>query len=170
MRKRSKPFADSKIILPITPMLDMTFQLLFFFIINFHPADLEGQLDMALPSEEITASKDKPDPKSAPEKEKAPDFPSDLTVEVSTQQGENAQGGISALSVQTIDGARKTIQDLAELKKYLIEKRDGLTNKDAIKVYGDAKLRLKYVLEVMDVCRQAGFKNISFVPPKGLGL
>ena len=51
--RRKKPEADSKIVLPITPMLDMTFQLLFFFIINFHPADLEGQMDMALPSEKV---------------------------------------------------------------------------------------------------------------------
>ena len=53
---RKKPGADSKITLPITPMLDMTFQLLFFFIINFHPADLEGQMDMALPSEDVSVS------------------------------------------------------------------------------------------------------------------
>ena len=56
--RRKKPEADSKVVLPITPMLDMTFQLLFFFIINFHPADLEGQMDMALPSEQVTRAKD----------------------------------------------------------------------------------------------------------------
>ena len=53
---RRKIKGDDRIALPITPMLDMTFQLLFFFIINFNPADLEGQMDMSLPSEDITAN------------------------------------------------------------------------------------------------------------------
>ena len=52
----------------VTPMLDMTFQLLFYFIINFKPAIEEGQLDLSLPSQEVAASSstiddsdDKPD-------------------------------------------------------------------------------------------------------------
>ena len=47
---------DAKIALPITPMLDMTFQLLFFFIMNFNPVDIEGQLDAALPSQQEPAN------------------------------------------------------------------------------------------------------------------
>jgi biopolymer transport protein ExbD len=38
--------------LPITPMLDMSFQLLAFFIMTFKPAPLEGQIAMTLPREE----------------------------------------------------------------------------------------------------------------------
>ena len=33
---RRRPDPEGKIALPITPMLDMTFQLLFFFIMNFN--------------------------------------------------------------------------------------------------------------------------------------
>jgi biopolymer transport protein ExbD len=32
----------------VTPMLDMTFQLLFFFVLNFKPVAQEGQVDMSL--------------------------------------------------------------------------------------------------------------------------
>lgn len=170
---RRKAEAESKVILPITPMLDMTFQLLFFFIINFHPADLEGQMDMALPSDPITAGKEA-DPKKGADKDPTPDFPSDLTVEVRTQQGENAQGGISAIAVRDMAGKREPVNipdfdDLGPLKKYLVEKRQGLTNKDAIKLLGDSRLRIRHVLKVMDVCRQAGFTNVSFVPPEDFG-
>ena len=35
--------------LPITPMLDMSFQLLAFFVITYKPATLEGSLSMSLP-------------------------------------------------------------------------------------------------------------------------
>src|SRR5258708_4578359 len=36
--------------LPITPMLDMTFQLLTFFIITYHPTSMEAAIDFALPA------------------------------------------------------------------------------------------------------------------------
>jgi len=38
--------------LPITPMLDMSFQLLAFFIMTFHPTQTEGQIMVALPKQE----------------------------------------------------------------------------------------------------------------------
>lgn len=168
---RKKPEADSKVSLPITPMLDMTFQLLFFFIINFNPADLEGQLDLALPSEDIKAAHNQKDVKkeASPEKNPTPEFPSDLTVKVRTQQDEYSQGGISAIFVRNIEGKEELVNGLDGLKKYLDDKRTTLTNKEAIKVLGDSKLRLKHVLKVMDVCRNAGFTNVSFVPPEDLG-
>ena len=34
----------------ITPMLDMSFQILFFFVMTYHPSALEGQLEMLLPA------------------------------------------------------------------------------------------------------------------------
>ncbi|MFM7149559.1 MAG: ExbD/TolR family protein [Gemmataceae bacterium] len=162
--------ADSRVTLPITPMLDMTFQLLFFFIINFHPADLEGQLDMALPSEEIKAAQQKKDIKKdvQPEKDPSLDFPSDLTVRIRSQQDEANQGGISALFVRNLEGKEEAVNGLDGLRRYLEEKRAGLTNKEAVKVLGDSKLRIKNVLKVMDICRKAGFKDVSFLPPEDL--
>ena len=63
---RSKPPNESKVQLPITPMLDMTFQLLFFFIVNFKgmsTATIEGQMDMALPSQQSTSNPNEAPPK-----------------------------------------------------------------------------------------------------------
>src|SRR6476469_2085053 len=39
-----------EIALPITPMLDMSFQLLSFFILTFHPMPAVGQLAVTLPA------------------------------------------------------------------------------------------------------------------------
>src|SRR5262245_26085696 len=50
MGRRRTPDAPIQIVLPITPMLDMSFQLLAFFVMTFRvlgPA--EGELDMYLP-------------------------------------------------------------------------------------------------------------------------
>ena len=169
MARRKIP-SDGKITLPITPMLDMTFQLLFFFIMNFNPADLEGQMDMSLPSEEIKANKnDKPDPTVAPPKTPDPEFPSDLTVQVRTQNAEGSEGGISAIFVKGIDGKEDPVNGLDGLMKYLEDKRATVTHKEAIKIRGDNKLRIKHLMKVMDTCKEAGYTNTSLVPPEDLG-
>ena len=49
--------------LPITPMLDMSFQLLSFFILTFHPMPTEGQLSINLPKIDA-ADKPQDDPES----------------------------------------------------------------------------------------------------------
>ena len=47
---RDKGDPPVEVTLPITPMLDMSFQLLAFFVMTFQSANaLEGQLDMYLP-------------------------------------------------------------------------------------------------------------------------
>ena len=164
---RRRAETDAKIALPITPMLDMTFQLLFFFIMNFNPADLEGQMDMSLPSEDVKATKDdKPDPKKAPEKTLEPEFPSDLTVQVRTQNAEGSEGGISALFVKKLDAKEDPVNGLDGLKKYLEDNREKLTHKESIKIRGDSKLRIKHLMKVMDVCKAAGYTNTSLIAPE----
>jgi biopolymer transport protein ExbD len=171
MATRTSKDTPSEVTLPITPMLDMTFQLLFFFIINFHPADLEGQLDMALPSEEVKQAHSQKDVKkdSKPEKDLDLEFQADLTVKVRTQQGENSQGGIVGIFVSSTGGKDDPVQGLEGLKKYLEQRRANLTNKEGIKVMGDSKLRIKYLMRVMDVCRKAGFEKVSMMPAEDFG-
>lgn len=168
---RHKKEGDSKIILPITPMLDMSFQLLFFFIVNFNPADLEGAVDMALPSEAEKAahSKEKMDPMKGHDKDPTPEFPSDLTVKVRTQMDGRNDGEISAISVRNLEGKEDPVDGVAGLTKYLTDKRQGLTNKDGVKLQGDGKLKVRSIVKVMDACRDAGFANISFVLPEDFG-
>ncbi len=168
---RSKPPNESKVQLPITPMLDMTFQLLFFFIINFNPADQEGLMDMALPSEDIKQAKNQKDVKQEAAADKDPlEFPSDLTVKVRTQLDGVNDGEISALSVRNLEGKEDPVEGgLAWLKTMLEGKRQEMTNKDNIKVQGDSKLKVRSLMKVMDACRKAGFKNVSMVPPEDFG-
>jgi biopolymer transport protein ExbD len=171
-RHRSKPPNESKVQLPITPMLDMTFQLLFFFIINFNPADQEGLMDMAMPSENITANKEsKPDPKASVDKDPL-EFPSDVTVKVRTQQDGVNDGDISALFIRNLEGKEEPVEGgLSGLRGVLDRKRQEMTEetKKNIKVQGDGKLKVRSLMRVMDVCRQAGFKNVSMVPPEDFG-
>jgi biopolymer transport protein ExbD len=156
--------------LPITPMLDMAFQLLFFFIMNFNPADLEGQLDLSLPSEADYAARDPKDVKAdAKPGTPDPELPSDLTVKVRTQLDGVHDGEISAIFVRKLDSREEPVDGLDGLKNYLKKAQQSVTNKEAIKIQADGKLKLRGTLQVMDVCRAAGFKNISFVPPEDFG-
>ena len=45
---KKKAKKDEEIQIPITPMLDMAFQLLCFFVLTYHPAPSEGQFSMNL--------------------------------------------------------------------------------------------------------------------------
>jgi biopolymer transport protein ExbD len=153
---RGKPGSGSKVQLPITPMLDMTFQLLFFFLVTFHPADQEGQLDMALPAEqrgpvpELRGGED--------------DFPSEVTVRVRAQPG-GGDGEISALFVRDAAGREEAVEGLDGLRRHLERKREGLTQRDAVQVEADPRLRVRHLARVMDACRRAGFKNVGVKQP-----
>ena len=78
MRFRTlKRDAPLDIVLPITPMLDMSFQLLFFFIMSFNPnTAFEGHMALALPSEQTKQARDqsKPDPLTPANPDKAVEF------------------------------------------------------------------------------------------------
>jgi len=168
MTTRRKPDAGPEPNLPITPMLDMAFQLLAFFVMTYHPSDLEGQMDLSLPSENITAMK-KPedlDPSAKPDPNKALELPANLTVIVRTQMDNVNNGRISALTLQD-DAGPHQIDNLEKLASELQERSKTVENKENIKIQADGRLKWEAVVQVMDVCQQAGFKNISFVQPAG---
>lgn len=176
MRHARAKREETKVVLPITPMLDMTFQLLFFFIVSFNPADLEGAVELALPSEKEAAA-----PKNS-KVEKPPDaedvkFESNLTVRVRTQIDGKNDGDISAIFVLDNNAKEEGIVAssnvkvrnplLAGLREYLVKRRETLQdNKESIKIQGDGRLKVASIIKVMDACREAGFTNISFIPPE----
>src|SRR5688572_27649954 len=78
-RTKDKP---TEVQLPITPMLDMAFQLMFFFLATFNPQQQkEGQMDLSLPSKTEAAARDPKNvsPTAASHKEDV-DIPSRITV------------------------------------------------------------------------------------------
>jgi biopolymer transport protein ExbD len=171
MTTRRKQEAGPEPTLPVTPMLDMAFQLLAFFVMTYHPSDLEGQMDLSLPSENITQAKNKDEVKTdaAPDKDKPIDLPSNLTVIVRTQMDNVNNGRISALTLQD-DAGPQPIDNLEKLGLELKKRQATIENKENIKIQADGKLKWEGVIQVMDVCQQAGFKNISFVPPPNFGM
>jgi biopolymer transport protein ExbD len=166
MTTRRKTEAGPEPTLPVTPMLDMAFQLLAFFVMTYHPSDLEGQMELSLPSEAISQAKDKEDIKQDAQVDKEQDLnlSANLTVIVRTQRDNINNGLISGISLQD-DAGTGAVDTLDKLREELKSRRATVENKENIKIQADGKLKWEEVINVMDVCQQAGFKNISFVPP-----
>lgn len=148
--------------LPITPMLDMSFQLLAFFIMTFKPAPTEGQLMMALPKAEGSdAATAPPDILNMNEK------PIHYIVKVAASD----QGAIEKMTLSEEGSAATTAEDLTnDIKVYQAKLKalnaKALAEKKTAKVtleLGD-KLLQAYVMQLMDTGIRAGFTDISPVP------
>jgi biopolymer transport protein ExbD len=155
--------------MPITPMLDMTFQLLFFFILNYHPPINEGEINYNLPPPDATQgpTADKVEPSSA-EEDKDLEMKSEITVLVRTQHDGINDGVISEIRIR--GGQEETpLQtpngQLDELIAYLKRIRPGLVNQDDLFIQGDSRLKWSGMVSVMDACRKAGFGNVGFKAP-----
>src|SRR4051812_14519797 len=94
--------AGVEIELPVTPMLDMTFQLLFFFIVTFNPQSLEGQLDFTLPGPDSPRSQELAHVDPGMERAEI-ELPSDLTVEVKAHVAGGGGAGIRLIVRDTAD-------------------------------------------------------------------
>jgi len=165
----------------VTPMLDMSFQILSFFIMTYHPSALEGHIAGSLAPPEITATKAKENqqldiiPPSVPEDMLLPEVQDALTVIIKTAgAGEIGQPPEKVLLKRKIEPAPVQVADVSknwdtakqdlsrELKRV---KKEGGMEHGNIKIEADANLRQEYVMEVYDICKQSGFPKIHFVPP-----
>jgi biopolymer transport protein ExbD len=151
----------------ITPFLDFSFQLLFLFVCLYQPSSLEGQIQMRLPME----SKAKGDA-TEPNLGEDPKFEAEVTVVVKTEKDGQHVGSISQLLVvkdgkttEVSDKKGKASTDPRDLMRLLKEMQEKLNNKDDIKLQGDRKLKWAFMVQVIDACRQAGFKNPAFQAP-----
>ena len=174
MARRFKPNDDPGVQLPITPMLDMAFQLLAFFIFVYHPSDLEGQMDLYLPDKPEAAATEVPDnpvPHMADDVE--PKVEADISVLLHTFHDGKHDGDISQCVVREGPDEKEIPieppEALArELLKELTSRREKLINKEGIKLQAAGKLKWARVVSIMDVCRKAGFKDVGFAPPPDL--
>ena len=167
----------------ITPFLDMSFQLLAFFIMTYHPSALEGHVDGTLvpPANPVAR-----DPKRVQDWELPAEVQPDLTemlvvkikaVAPGQNDGNRHDGEPSQILLQQSQDAQPVlISDSTDatleegLKKLDVELKRQLNQpgggKFSLKIDADANLRHLYVMRVYDVCKLAGCQKISFAAPK----
>jgi biopolymer transport protein ExbD len=157
--------------LPITPFLDLSFQLLFFFIVSFNPnTAFEGHMALALPSDE--QSKQARDLRNVNPFDKAnPNevikFTSEVTVFVHYHDNDPNN---PTVSVEDPRGKTLLGSDVKELIEHLLTVRKDVGEKEKISVQGDGNLKWGNIVQVMDACRSAGFDNVSFAAPPGFNV
>ena len=159
-KRRRDPVLDVE--LPITPMLDLAFQVLLFFILTYHPSQLEGQLELVLPdaAEGKAAAPVETSPSMEPTE---PQLPAEVTVVVKTHHDGESVGSISQITVESPQSAKDV--ERRDLSTYLRKLRPGLTNQSDVKVQGESALKTAFLIEIMDECMRAGFKNVAFGRP-----
>jgi biopolymer transport protein ExbD len=135
--------------LPITPMLDMSFQLMAFFIFTFRPAPTEGQIAMSLPKEE-----------GGQTSFSIPSIDDDKPVKevVKVQAADN--GNIADITAAPETGSFSLGQDTSKLFAYLKEKAAG-DKTPKLKFEIAERLNYQYVIKLIDEARRAGFTRIS---------
>ena len=140
--------------LPITPMLDMSFQLLAFFIMTFQPSPTEGQILLTLPKEEGGPSLSIPNPTEE----------ATVSYIVTVAAG---QGGAIREMFLTEKGAANPVPIVlgADPKTYYAELKkrfEALGSKPGKLILEiDNALLNEHVVTLLDAGIRAGFKDIA---------
>lgn len=145
--------------LPITPMLDMAFQLLTFFLLTYHPSSLEGQLPMTLAREPGG-----PNPDGGIMVDEELNAGQPLAVFVKTQHEPSSRGAISQMSVDT-PGGPMIFAKVADLRDYLKRLHNDPLAPRSVMLRADEGLKYGCLMDVVDVCKQAGFEQVGFAAP-----
>ena len=155
-----------EVTLPITPMLDMSFQLLFYFVMTFQAVNiLEGQLDMYLPKLGNPQAKQPDQVDLTKDSDAELDSEAEITVVVTS-----TNGAIESLGIREKGRPQpEPVKDIHALQAVLANrKRDLPPNQSRIKIEADGKLLYAGLVQVMDACLAAGFKAVGFAPPPDL--
>ncbi len=179
MARRRNAGDHADVELPITPMLDMAFQLLVFFIFTYHPSSMEMHIDGNLlpPQKPIVQGKE-PSKSNEPApslKEKPPDTSEDMVVIVEAmtdkdlagkdkKEREKLVGTPRRILIQKPDAAKPDLvcdrtDDLEQGKEKLAKQLQQIlisnpnASETAIDIKSDGDLKHEYFISVYDICR-----------------
>ncbi|HQR09220.1 MAG TPA: biopolymer transporter ExbD [Gemmatales bacterium] len=139
----------------VTPMLDMAFQLLAFFVFTYNPTALEGQFPISLAQGETAGEKEnKTDDKVAP------DQPTELKSTLFIEARSREKGRLGSLRVGTTviePDASETDYSTGLIKslgKAMLELKKSNPSEDRITIKGTPTLRWDELMKVIDTARR----------------
>lgn len=150
--KKSK---QQEVEVQITPMLDMAFQLLTFFILTYHPAPIEGQFAMnLLPA----APAIKMDAAAPPDSKATTDDPPSLRT-MTTVIRANPDGSLGRVTLEEVE-----VNGMDQLKaklKEILDPAKELPFEQAL-IQADPTLKYEELMKVVDVFSSLKITKISF--------
>jgi biopolymer transport protein ExbD len=137
-RKQKRRFAhtNDEVEVSMTPMIDVVFQLLIYFLVTFSTADVLAHLDISRPS-----------PESAPQK--APP-PSDMIRVAVLPEG------------YAINGRAVSAEELGNLLRRLA----AVSTNQTVLVVADDRSKHGDLIHALDLCAQSGLTQISVMSGK----
>jgi biopolymer transport protein ExbD len=153
-----RPGPPDEVAFPVTPMLDMAFQLLAFFIITFKPPTAETHLDLDLPATPValpSASREAAQP--TPARNVDTDLENDLLVRAEADD----LGDLKVLKL-----GEAPVPDVATLGKRLRLYTQLLDGKPLrVRLVADDKLRYEPAARIIAACSASGVAAIRLTPP-----
>jgi biopolymer transport protein ExbD len=158
----------------VTPMLDMTFQLLFYFVIQFKPMIEEGQVDLSLPAQDASSTSSVFQPDLDNEKadeytihvnsvlNKGSDKP--VVIDVDYIASMRYTSKVESTKFESDDLMTELENKLKSIPKY-VESKDK-KKPPTIKLQINPKLKYSEVMDLLDRCRKVG-KDLNI---KDIGL
>jgi biopolymer transport protein ExbD len=141
--------------LPIIPMLDMSFQLMSFFILTFKPTPSEGQMSMYLPKLDDVAATAPPDQA----------LPDDTKVDEYTIRVGRAEGDVGQISfkrdtgIETLAGPDYVAALRAKLKS--IPQPADSKKKAKLTIEAPDDMKYSALIRIMDACKLEGYESVG---------
>jgi len=155
-RRREEQPVDINV--PIVPMLDMSFQLLSFFILTFRPMPQEGQLSINLPKLDATDNPPTQEP-ILPDENKKDEYTIFLNA--------SADGGLANIGLKAPTGDAPNIRNIGDLLyqlQHINPPVGGGKERVSITIESDPDLTFSRLIEVMNLCKLAGFDTVNLMP------
>ncbi len=156
--RRYRPGPPDEVAFPVTPMLDMAFQLLAFFIVTFKAPSAETHLDLDLPATPAalpSAAQGNAQPR--PARNVDTDLENDLMVRAEADD-------LGDLKVLRLGEAR--LPDVATLENRLRRYAQLLEGRPLrVRLVADDNLRYEPAAQIIAACSAAGVAAIRLTPP-----
>jgi len=154
--KRPKP--PEEVMFPVTPMLDMAFQLLAFFVLTFQAPSAETHLDLDLPATPMAlpgASRGTAEPQ--PARRTDTDLENDLFVRVEADDLGDLR------SIRLGEAAVPDLSTLGDRLRRYVEIMEGRPLR--VRLVADDSLRYEEAARVLAACSAAGVANVRLAEP-----
>jgi biopolymer transport protein ExbD len=153
-----RPGLPEDVLFPVTPMLDMAFQLLAFFVLTFQAPSAETHLDLDLPTTPV-ALPGAPEGKAEPKPARTVD--SDLENDVRVRAEADDLGDLKSLRLG--EGALPDLETLGNRLRQYVEIREGKPFR--VWLVADPGLRYEEAARVLATCTAAGVATIRLSEP-----
>ena len=158
-RPSSRPGPPEEVAFPVTPMLDMAFQLLAFFVLTFREPSRETRLDLYLPAAPAALPSGLRGTSDAPALRANPDLENDLVVRAEA----DARGRLRSLRL-----GESPLNSPAALGGRLRRYAEVLAGQPMrVVLVADDTLRYEDAALLIGTCSTAGVSSIRLADPSG---